>query len=156
MGYSVRDVLGIVADYEGAHANDLVAWVAVGVNPENFDRGRNMKYRIINCVRFGCLSYPHILAMYSGLYIIREVQHLLGKAAEYGQLAEMHASAVAKAIAPVRTDLTFRARISNATHEMIVVGTSNVPDKRRRHPVYRVWSGSHDWDAAVSDLHGEA
>lgn len=155
VGYSVRDVLGIVADYEGAHANEMPAWVAVGVNPENFDRGRNMKYRIINCVSFGCLSYPHILAMYSGLYIIREMQHLLGKAAESGQFAEMHASAVAKAIAPIRTDLTFRARISNATHEMIVVGTSNVPGKRRRQPVYRVWSGSDDWDAAVSDLHSE-
>ena len=150
VGYSVRDVLGIVADYEGAHANEMVAWMAVGVNPENIDRGRNMKYRIINCVRFGCLSYPHILAMYSGLYIIGETRHLLGKAAASGQLAEMHASAVTKAIAPVRTDLTFRARISKATHEMIAVGMSNVPEKRRRQPVYRVWSGSHEWDAAVS------
>ena len=151
VGYSVRDVLRIVADYEGAHANEMVAWVGVGVNPEDFDKGRNMKYRIINCVRFGCLSYPHILTMYSGLYIIREMQHLLGKAAESGKLAEMHASAVMKAIAPIRTDLTFRACISNATHEMIVVGTSNVPGKRRRQPVYRVWSGSHDWDATVTN-----
>ena len=146
VGYSVRDALRIVADYEGAHSNEMVAWVAVGVNPEDFDRGRNMKYRIINCVHFGCLSYAHIAAMYSGLYIIREMQHLLGKAAQSGQLAEMHASAVAKTIERVRTDLTFRARITNATHEMVVVGQSNVPGKRRRQPVYRVWSGSHDWD----------
>lgn len=151
VGYTVRDVLRIVADYEGAHSNDMVAWIAVGVNPEDFDRGRNMKYRIINCVHFGCLSYAHILAMYSGLYIIREMQHLLGEAAQSGRLAEMHATAVAKTIVPVRTDLTFRARISNATHEMVVVGKSNVPGKRRRQPVYRVWSGSHDWDAPASD-----
>ena len=151
VGYSVRDVLRIVADYEGAHSNDMVAWLAVGVNPEEFDRGRNMKYRIINCVHFGCLSYAHILAMYSGLYIIREMQRLLRKAAESGRLAEMHASAVAKTIESVRTDLTFRARITNATHEMVVVGTSNVPGKRRRQSVYRIWSGSRDWDAAVPD-----
>ena len=151
VGYSVGDVLRIVADYEGAHSNEMVAWVAVGVNPEDFDRGRNMKYRIINCVHFGCLSYPHILAMYSGLYIIGEVRHLLGKAAESGRLKDMHASAVAKTIESVRTDLTFRARITNATHEMIVVGKSNVPGKRRRQPVYRIWSGSRDWDAAIPD-----
>lgn len=149
VSYSVRDVLKIVADYEGAHSNDMLALAAVGVNPEEVDKGRNMKYRIINCVRFGCLSYSHILAMYSGLYIIEEMKHLLGKAAESKQLSEMHASAVAKAIAPVRTDLTFRAQMINATHELIVVGMSNVPYKRRRQPLYRIWSGSNEWDAAA-------
>ena len=58
----------------------------------------------------------------------------------------------ATAIATVRTDFTFRTRISKATHEMIVVGTSNVPGKSRRQPVYRVWSGSHDWDATVQKM----
>ena len=117
----------------------MVAWVAVGVNPEDFDRGRNMKYRIINCVRFGCLSYVHILTMYAGLYIIREMQHLLAEAEQAGRLSELQASAVARTIERVRTDLTFRARLTNATHEMIVIGKSNVPGNRRRYPVYRLW-----------------
>lgn len=151
VGYSVRDVLKIVADYEGAHSNEMVAWVAVGVNPEDFGRGRSMKYRIINCVHFGCLSYAHILTMYSGLYIIREMQHLLGKLAESGRLTDIHASAVANTIESVHTALTFRARITNATHEMIVVGKSNVPGQRQRQPVYRIWSGSPDWDATAPD-----
>ena len=146
VGYTVRDALRIVADYEGAHTNEMVAWVAVGVNPEDFDRGRNMKYRIINCVRFGCLSYVQILVMYAGLYVIRESQHLLAEAEQTARFGELQASAVARIVAQVRTDLTFRARLTNATHEMIVVGTSNVPGKRRRKPVYRVWSGSHDRD----------
>ena len=155
VGYTVRDALGIVADYEGAHTNELVAWVAVGVNPEDFDRGRNMKYRIINCVRFGCLSYVQILAMYAGLYIIREMQHLLADAEQAGRFEELQASAVARTIERVRTDLTFvRARLTNATHPMIVVGKSNVPGKRRREPVYRLWSGSEDWDAPAAGVGG--
>jgi len=149
VGYSVRDVLKIVADYEGAHWNEMLTVAAVGVNPEDFDKGRNMKYRIINCVRFGCLSYPHIVAMYSGLYVINEMKHLFVKAAKSEQFAEMQASAVAKVIAPVRTDLTFRARIINATHELIVTGISNVPCKPCRQPLYRIWSGSDEWDAAA-------
>ena len=149
VGYSVRDVLGIVADYEGAHTNELLAFVGVGVNPEDFDKGRSMKYRIINCIRFDCLSYPHILTMYAGLYIIREIQHLLYNVVEARQLTEVQASTVANAIAPVRTDFTFRARIIQTTHDLIAVGISNVPNKRRRQPVYRVWSGSKAWDAAV-------
>lgn len=151
VGYTVRDALKIVADYEGAHSNEMVAWVAVGVNPEDFDKGRNMKYRIINCVQFGSLSYIHILAMYSGLYIIRRMQHLLSKAESEERFAELQASGVARSIERIRTDLTFRAAITNATHEMIVVGTSNVPGIRRRQPVYRLWSGSQEWDAPVHD-----
>ena len=45
----------------------------------------------------------------------------------------------------------FRAPIINATHELVVVGTSNVPGKRRRRPVDRLWSGSDGWDAPVRE-----
>ena len=149
VAYTVGDALKIVADYEGAHTNDMLAWVAVGVNPEDIDKGRNMKYRLMNCLHFGCLSYAHILAMYSGLYIIGEMRHLLAEAARAGRFAEVHGSAVLETIERVRTDLTFRAQIANATHEAIVVGTSDAPGKQRRQPVYRVWSGSNEWDAPV-------
>ena len=52
VSYTVRDALKLVADYEGAHTNELPAWVAVGVNPEDIDKGRNMKYRLVNSVYF--------------------------------------------------------------------------------------------------------
>ena len=110
-----------------------------------------MDQPVQNCVRFGCLSYVHILAMYAGLYIIREMQHLLAEAEQAGRLSELQASAVARTIERVRTDLTFRARLTNATHEMIVIGKSNVPGNRRRYPVYRLWSGSKEWDAPILD-----
>jgi len=147
VGYTIRDALKIVADYEGAHTNEMFPVVGVGINPENFDRGRNMKYRLINCVRFGCLSYAQILAKYAGLYIIREMQHLLAEVEQAERLAELQASAVAQTIRQVRTDLAGPATITKSTHELILVGVSNVPGKRRRQPVYRLWSGSQNWDA---------
>ena len=110
-----------------------------------------MKYRIINCVRFGCLSYVHILTMCAGLYVIREMQHLLAEAEQSRTFAELQASAVARTIEQVRTDISFRAQFTQATNEMIVVGMSNVPGKRRRQPVYRLWSGSKHWDAPTPD-----
>ena len=69
VSYTVKDTLRLVADYEGAHTNELPALVAVGVNPEAFDKGRNMKYRLVNSVYFGCLSYVHIVALYTALYL---------------------------------------------------------------------------------------
>ena len=147
VGYTVRDALRIVADYEGAHTNDLYPVVSVGTDPESIDRGRNMKYRLINCVRFGCLSYAQILVMYAGLYVIREMQHLLARVEQTGRLAELQASAVARVVGQVRTELRGRAKITNGTHELILVGVSNVPGKRGRQPVYRLWSGSRHWDA---------
>lgn len=151
VGYTVRDALKIVADYEGAHTNEMFSVVGVGINPEDIDRGRNMKYRLIDCVRFGCLSYAQILVMYVGLYVIREMQHLLAKVEQAGRLAELEASGLAQIIGQVRTDWVGRARLSNATHELVLVGVSNVPGKRRRQPAYRLWSGSQDWDAPTPD-----
>lgn len=149
VSYNVRDALRLVADYEGAHSNEMPAFVAVGVNPEDVDRGRNMKYRLINCVYFGCLSYAHVVTMYSALYIIRGMQRLLPRIATDKSFTEIHAPSVAGLIEHIRTDVSFRARIVKATHEMVVVGKSNAPDSRQRHPVYRIWSGSREWDAPV-------
>ena len=107
-----------------------------------------MKYRLVNSVYFGCLSYVHVVALYTALYITGKMQQLLAKS--NNTLAGVDASSVERAIRHIRTDLVFRARIVNATHEMIVVGKSNVPGNRRR-PVYRLWSGSPQWDASVPD-----
>ena len=149
VSYTVRDALSLVVDYEGAHTNEKPAFVSVGVNPDDFDRGRNMKYRLINCVYFGCLSYAHIVVMYSALYIIRRMQRLLAQRAAVERFPEVHVPSVAALIEHIPTDVSFRARIVNATHEMIVVGKSNALDSRRRQPVYRIWSGSPGWDAPV-------
>ena len=81
VSYTIRDALGLVADYEGAHANELHAWIAVGVNPEDMDKGRKMKYRLVNSVYFGCLSYVHVVALYTALYLTGQVRELLAKSA---------------------------------------------------------------------------
>ena len=150
IGYTVKDAIGLVADYEGAHANELPALVAVGVNPDDVDKGRNKTYRLANSVYFGCLSYPHLLALYTALYITERFRELLAKSGN--TLVGVDASTVERSIGDIRTDLVMRARIVNATHEMIIVGKSNVPGKRRRRQVYRLWSGSRQWDTPAPNL----
>lgn len=147
VGYTVRDALKIVADYEGAHTNELPALVAVGVNPEDIDKGRNMKYRLVNSVYFGCLSYPQIVVLYAALYLTGRFQGFLAESATMS--AGLDTSPLERVIRHIRTDLVFRTRMVNATHEMIVVGKSDVPGNRNRRPVYRLWSGSRKWDAPV-------
>ena len=146
VSYTVEDALRLVAVYEGAHTNELFPVVAVGVNPEDFDKGRKMKYRLVNSVYFGCLSYAHIVVLYTALYLTRQMQQLLAKAGN--KLSGADASLVERSIRHIRTDLVLRARIVQATHEMIVVGKSDMPGSRRS-PVYRLWSGSPQWDAPV-------
>ena len=149
VSYTVRDALRLVANYEGAHTNELPAWVAVGVNPEDIDKGGNMKYRLVNSVYFGCLSYVHVVALYTALYVTGQMQQLL--AISGNMLAGVDTSSVDRSIRDLRTDLVLRARIVKATQEMIAVGKSNVPESRRRRPVYRLWSGSPQWDAPIPD-----
>ena len=149
VSYTVEDALRLVADYEGAHTNELPAWVAVGVNPEDVDKGRRMKYRLVNSVYFGCLSYVHVVALYTALYLTGQMQQLLAKSGN--TLAGVDASLVERSIRHIRTDLVLRARIVKGTHEMLVMGKSDVPGSRRRRPLYRFWSGSPQWDAPVPD-----
>ena len=55
VGYTVEDALRPVALHEGAHTSESFPVVAVGVNPEDFDKGRKIKFRWVNSVCFGCL-----------------------------------------------------------------------------------------------------
>ncbi|MXW37396.1 MAG: hypothetical protein F4Z65_03925 [Acidobacteria bacterium] len=145
VSYTIREALRLVADYEGAHASELPAWNAVGVNPEAMDRGRKMKYRLANSVYFGCLSYVQLVTLYTALYLVGKIQQLLANSAN--TLAGVDAAPVERSIRHLPTNLVLRAQIINGTQEMIVVGKSDVPGNRRRHPVYRLWSGSPEWDA---------
>ena len=91
---------------------------------------------------------PH-LGGRSAFYVTGQMQQLLAKCGN--TLAGVDAFSVERSIRHVRTDLVLRARIVNATQEMIAVGKSNVPESRRRRPVYRLWSGSPQWDAPIPD-----
>lgn len=148
VGYTVRDALKLVADFEGAHTSDqLPAFVAVGVKPDDMDKGARKRYRMANCIYFGCLSYAQLVVMYCGLYIIRMMQKLVQKDVFWkGKVAIL---GVAELIGSVKVDWSLRTQIVNNCHEMIVVGKSDVPDGRRQQPDYRIWSGCDDWDKPI-------
>ena len=150
VAYTVRDAVKIVADYEGAHLNDLPTWIAVGVNPEDIDKGRNMKYRLANSVYFGCFSYVQIITLFAGLFLLRKMQQLL--VANGGHFNGVNASILETLVRGINTDFLGRARLVRNCHEMIVSGKSNAtPPIRTRRPAYRLWSGSKEWDAPITD-----
>ena len=149
IGYTVRDALKLVADFEGAHTNnELPAFVAVGVKPDDIDKGASKRYRMANCVYFGCLSYIHLVVIYSGLYIIRMMQKLI----QEHPLAKdgVNVAGVADIIAAVDSDLSARSPIVNGCSEMIVVGKSNVAGAEHKQTRYRIWSGCEEWDKPVA------
>ena len=151
IGYTVRDALKLVADFEGAHTSDqLPAFIAVGVKPDDFDQGARKRYRMANCVYFGCLSYIQLVVIYSGLYIIRRMKTLI----QNQPLCKdgVNIAGVAEIIATVKPDLSARSRIVNGCHEMIVVGKSNISGAERKPTVYRMWSGCEEWNKPVATL----
>ena len=150
IGYTVRDALKLVADFEGAHANSdqLPAFMSVGVRPDEMDKGARKRYRMANCVYFGCLSYIQLVVIYSGLYIIRMMQELVTKRHLYKDNVDI--AGAGGIISPVSADLSARSRIVNGCHEMIIVGKSNVPGAERQPTVYRMWSGCEEWDKPVA------
>lgn len=149
VGYTVRDALKLVADFEGAHTNDgLPAFVAVGVKPDDFDKGASKRYRMANCVHFGCLSYIHLVVVFAGLYIIRTMQGLIQERPP--SIDGVKVAPVAGVIGAVESDLSARSPIVNGCSEMIVVGKSNVAGAECRQTRYRIWSGCEEWDKPVA------
>ena len=149
IGYTVRDALKLVADFEGAHINDeLPAFVAVGVKPDDVDKGASKRYRMANCVYFGCLSYIHLVVIYSGLYIIRMMHNLIQE--HPLPKDRVNVAGVAGVIGAVESDLSARSPIVNGCSEMIVVGTSNVAGAERKQTRFRIWSGCEEWDKPVA------
>ena len=149
VGYTLRDALKLVADYDGAHTNDLPAFIAVGVNPEDIDSGRNMKYRLTNSVYFGCLSYIQLVTLYTGLYIIRNIEKLIEE--NRYSLNGVDVKGLANLLKGVQTDYSVRARLVQNCHEMVFAGKQNTVSKgRTRRPVYHLWSGSKERDAPVT------
>ena len=55
VGYTVRDALKIVADYEGAHTNELPALLAIAVNPDGHRQGQEHE---VPLGQFGVLRMP--------------------------------------------------------------------------------------------------
>ena len=148
ISHTVRDALKLVADFEGAHTNDgLPAFVAVGVKPDDVDKGATKRYRMANCVCFRCLSYIHLVVIYSGLLIIRMLQKFIEQphSKDGGNVA-----GIAKMAAAVELDLSARSPIVNNCSEMIVVGKSNVAGAERKRTKYRMWSGCDEWDKLVA------
>ena len=150
VGYSIRDALALVANFEGAHTNELTPWLAVGVNPDDIDKKGRKKVRLMNSVVFGGLSYAQLVVLYTGLYITERMRSLVGGLA--GSSSDLHSGAVELLLRNTPTDLKLDGQIAIATHPLIVVGMSNVPGKGRRNPVYRIWSGSKEWDEPASDV----
>ena len=145
--YTLRDAVKTVADYEGAHTNELPAWIAVGVNPEDIDKGRTMKYRLANSVNFGCLSYLQVIALFTGFVVLRKTQELLRVYG--GHLNGVDVSILDTIIRGISTDFSSRARLMRNCHEMIVYRKSDAnPPIRTRRPAYRLWSGSRKMECS--------
>ena len=70
-GITLKDVISLVANSEGAHspAPELLMW------PEGEETGSRISQhlRILSCVRAFGMSYPHVIAIESAMYVHDQV-----------------------------------------------------------------------------------
>ncbi|MCY4515104.1 MAG: hypothetical protein OXC69_08225 [Candidatus Tectomicrobia bacterium] len=122
--YTISDALKLVADFEGAHSTDFhVSFVAVGVNPEDIDKARGMKYRLAQSVLFGCLSYIQLFTMFSGLYILSKLSQLFVHSG--GSISGSDARGVMERIDRIPQDFSLKGQAMTNCHELVVIGKSD-------------------------------
>ena len=83
VSYAPNDLLKLTANAEGAHAGQYPSLAMAGVKPERIDRSVGMKYRVLNTVVFGQLTYPQIFTLVTGLYLLERSCELLEHAIGY-------------------------------------------------------------------------
>ena len=130
--YTAENLIRLVANFEGAHTNELIPFVVSGLNLDQVGKGNEMRYQIMNTVRFGGLSYAQYFVLYTGIQIMHQASHITAevlnrerRGLEYKKKEHPPADIPAVIQNPV-----FDTNISYSGNPMFVFGQDGQPDPR--------------------------
>ena len=151
VGYPIKDLLRLVATFKGAHnSSNFPTSIGGGFNAEQVNEGKEMKYKLANAVRFGGFTYPHLIVLFTGIQLIDQIQDLVKSymRCSPNDSTPSNILALKRQVDTLQTNFFARLPVNHIFSEMIRYEKSGpVYGPGRSRISYRIWSGSHDWDA---------
>ena len=121
MMFSAKDLLREIVNHEGAHIEDGTKFRMPDASSLAMDNVENQRYRAVNAVKFGGLSYAQNFTLCTGLYIASRSKTLI---------ADLPLDKESKAVADIcekidgcPTKLHGRGDMENRTYHMILLGS---------------------------------
>ena len=121
MMFTAKDLLREVVNHEGAHIKDGKKFGMPDASSLAMDNMESQRYRAVNAVRFGALSYAQNFTICTGLYIASRSKTLI---------ADLPLDKDGKAVADIckkidgcPTKLRGRGEMENQTYHMLVLGS---------------------------------
>ena len=119
--FTAKELLREVANNEGAHINDGKKIAMPDGSSLTFDNLENSRYKAVNAVKFGGLSYAQNFVIFTGLYIASRSRTLVGRL----PLDENNkaVAVLCEKIDGSPTSISGRGEMENRTYHSVVLGT---------------------------------
>ena len=122
MMFTAKDLLREIVNNEGAHIGDGTKLGLPSASTLSIDSQKNERYRAVNAVKFGTLSYAQIFCIWTGLYIADRskdlIDHLPFNDSDSAAIADL-----CKKIDQSPKQLSGRCTMENQTYHMFVLGS---------------------------------
>ena len=121
MMFTAKDLLREVANNEGAHIRDGKKLAMPDTSGLTMDNAKNNRYKAVNAVKFGGLSYAQNFAICTGLYIASRSKALINDLPldKEGKVV----ADICKKIDGCPTKLHGRGEMENQTYHGLVIGS---------------------------------
>ncbi len=120
--FTSKDLLREIANNEGAHIGDGIKLALPNSSSAQFDHQKNLRYKAVNAVKFGTLSYAHLFCIWTGLYLAYRSKGLVDMlpfdTATNAALADMR-----EKITKGPSTMSGRMRMENQTYHGLLIGS---------------------------------
>lgn len=121
MMFTAKDLLREVVNNEGAHIGDGKKFAVPDASGLTVDNVKNQRYKAVNAVKFGGISYAQTFALYTGLYIASRSKTLISDL-PLDKESKIVAN-ICRKIDGGPTKLNGRGKMENQTYHMRVLGS---------------------------------
>ena len=119
--FSAKDLLREVANNEGAHIDGVKLSLpdAIGVS---FDNQKNTRYKAVNSVKFGPLSYAQLFCIWTGIYVADSAKSLIDHL-PFDEGTSTAMADISRKIAAGPREIFGRFPVENQTYHGLLIGS---------------------------------
>ena len=127
MMFTAKDLIREIVNNEGAHIGDGIKFTLPNASAVSIDNQKNQRYKVVNAVKFGALSYAQLFCIWTGIYIAHRSKALVNDLPfDYGNNAAI--ADICKKIEQSPRELSGICKVENQTYHGLLIGS----DKKLR------------------------
>ena len=124
MLFSAKDLLREVVNNEGAHIGEGIKFALPDTSTLSMDSQKNKRYKAVNAVKFGGLSYAQLFCLWTGIYLAHRSKALISDL-PFDYSTNTATVDICKKIDQSPKELSGRGKVENQTYHALIIGSDN-------------------------------